>query len=149
MARLLETERLLIEAPAEIVWSTLTDFASHQTWDSYVVTWEGEAKVGSRMRLVAMADRRREFVPIVTEVVPARLLRYEHRVLGGFILRAEHEMIIEPVDGASRCRFFQRERFTGLVVPMAWKAIQSSAGPGFERMNRDLKTEAEKRFRGT
>jgi hypothetical protein len=149
MARLLETERLLIEAPAEVVWSTLTDFASHRTWDSYVVTWEGEAKVGSRMRLVAMADRRREFVPLVTEVVPARCLRYEHRVLGGLILRAEHEMLIEPEDGAARCRFFQRERFTGLAVPFAWEAIRSSAGPGFERMNRDLKAEAEKRFRAT
>jgi hypothetical protein len=147
MARLLETERLLIEAPAEVVWSTLTDFASHGTWDSYVVTWEGEAKVGHRMRLVAMADRRREFTPIVTEVVPARCLRYEHRVLGGLILRAEHEMIIEPEQGMARCHFLQRERFTGLALPFAWEAIRSSAGPGFERMNRDLKTEAEKRFR--
>jgi hypothetical protein len=82
MARLLETERLLIEAPAEVVWSTLTDFASHRTCDSYVVAWEGEAKVGSRMRLVAMADRRREFVPTVTEVIPARCLRYEQRAPG-------------------------------------------------------------------
>jgi hypothetical protein len=146
-ARLLETNWLLIEAPADIVWSTLTDFTSHQTWDSYVVTWEGEAKVGSRMRLVAMADRRREFTPIVTEVVPGRRLRYEHRVLGGVLLQADHEMVIEPEDGGARCRFIQRERFTGLVVPFAWKAISSSAGPGFERMNRDLKAEAEKRFR--
>jgi hypothetical protein len=147
MARILETEWIQIEAPADIVWSTLTDFASHQTWDSYVVAWEGEAKAGSRMRLVAMADRRREFVPIVTEAVPARRLCYEHRVLGGLILRAEHEMIIEPEDGAPRCRFLQRERFTGFVVPFAWNAIRSSAGPGFERMNKDLKAEAEKRFR--
>jgi hypothetical protein len=149
MARLLETERLLIEAPAEVVWSTLTDFASHRTWDSYVVDWEGEAKVGSRMRLVAMADRRREFVPTVSEVVPARCLRYEHRVLGGLMLRAEHEMRIEPEEGGARCHFFQRERFTGLVVPLAWESIRSSAGPGFERMNRDLKAEAERRYRGT
>jgi hypothetical protein len=146
-ARLLETSWILIDAPADIVWSTLTDFASHRTWDSYVVTWEGEAKVGSRMKLVALADRRREFMPVVTEVVPARRLRYEHRVLGGVVLRAEHEMILEPDDGAARCRFLQRERFSGLAVPFAWKAISSAAGPGFERMNRDLKTEAEKRFR--
>ena len=147
MARLLETEWLLIEAPADIVWSTLTDFASHRTWDSYVVEWEGEAKVGSRMKLVAMADKRRVFTPVVAELVPARLLRYEHRVLGGVILRAEHEMVIEPNPGAPRCRFRQRERFTGIAVPFAWEAIRSSAGPGFERMNRDLKTEAERRFR--
>ncbi|WP_414641318.1 SRPBCC family protein [Archangium sp.] len=74
-ARLLETRWILIDAPADVVWSTLTDFASHRTWDSYVVTWEGEAKVGGRMKLVAMADRRREFTPVVTEVVPARRLR--------------------------------------------------------------------------
>ena len=146
-ARVLETPWLLIEAPAAIVWSTLTDFASHRTWDSYVVTWEGEARVGSRMKLVAMADKRREFTPVVTEVVPARRLRYEHRVLGGVILQAEHEMLIEPEESAPRCRFMQRERFTGLVVPFAWKSIQASAGPGFERMNRDLKAEAERRFR--
>jgi hypothetical protein len=147
MARILETSWIVIEAPADVVWSTLTDFASHQAWDSYVVAWEGEAKVGSRMKLAAMADRRREFTPVVTEAVPARCLRYEHRVLGGMILRAEHAMIIEPGDSASRCRFSQRERFTGLAVPFAWGAISSSAGPGFERMNRDLKAEAERRFR--
>jgi hypothetical protein len=56
-------------------------------------------------------------------------------------------MIIEPGDGTARCRFIQREHFSGLAVPFAWNAIKSSAGPGFERMNRDLKTEAEKRFR--
>jgi hypothetical protein len=144
-ARLLETGWTLIDAPADVVWSTLTDFPSHQAWDSYVVTWEGEVKVGSRMRLVAMADRRRVFTPVVTEAIPARLLRYEHRVLGGVLLRAEHEMLIEPGDGDARCRFMQRERFTGLVVPFAWKAISTSAGPGFERMNRDLKAEAERR----
>jgi hypothetical protein len=58
-------------------------------------------------------------------------------------------MLIEPEDGAARCHFSQRERFTGLVVPLAWESIRTSAGPGFERMNRDLKAEAEKRFRGT
>ncbi len=146
-ARLLETGWTLIEAPADAVWGTLTDFASHGAWDSYVVTWEGEARVGSRMRLVAMADKRRVFTPVVTEVLPGRRLRYEHRVLGGVILQAEHEMLIEPEESGARCRFMQREHFSGLVVPFAWKAIQASAGPGFERMNRDLKTEAERRFR--
>src|SRR5688572_20181516 len=68
VARILETSHITIEASAEIVWTTLTDFASHARWDSYVVAWEGEAKVGARMRLVAMADERREFDPIVTEV---------------------------------------------------------------------------------
>lgn len=147
MARILETDWIVIEAPADVVWRVLTDFPSHRDWDSYVVTWEGEAKVGSRMRLVAMADRRREFTPVVTEVIPARRLRYEHRVLGGVVLQADHEMIIEPEEGLPRCRFAQRERFTGVAIPFAWKAITSSAGPGFERMNRDLKKEAEKRFR--
>ncbi len=147
LTRLLETDWLLIDAPAEVVWSTLTDFASHRLWDSYVVTWEGEAKVGSRMKLVAMADKRREFTPVVTEVVPARRRRYEHRMLGGVALRADHEMLIEPDADGPRCRFRQREHFSGLALPFAWKAIRSAAGPGFERMNRDLKAEAEKRFR--
>lgn len=145
MAKVLETPTVLIEAPAEVVWATLIDFDSHQHWNSYVVHWSGEARVGCAMRLVAAADKRREFHPTVVEVVFARRLRYVHRVLGGIILSADHEMCLEP-ESPSRCRFLQRERSSGLVLPFAWKAISGSAGPGFGRMNLDLKREAERRI---
>src|SRR5688572_23083403 len=110
--RTLETPLLEISAPAEVVWSTLLDFPSHARWDSYVVEWTGEARVGARMKLVAKADKRRVFTPVVTDVSPPNRLRYKHAVLGGLLLAADHEIMIEPLT-STRSAVHQREVFSG------------------------------------
>jgi hypothetical protein len=45
--------------------------------------------------------------------------------------------------GAGRVRFVQEERFSGLLVPLLAKGLDTHTLPGFEAMNRALKARAE------
>ena len=54
----------------------------------------------------------------------------------------EHCFVIEP-HGADRVRFVQHEAFTGLLVPLVPKTMESNIRQGFEAMNLALKARAE------
>jgi hypothetical protein len=54
----------------------------------------------------------------------------------------EHIFTIEPL-GTGRVRFTQRETFTGLLVPLLARMLDTGTQHGFEEMNKALKARAE------
>jgi len=54
----------------------------------------------------------------------------------------EHIFTIENLD-ANRVRFTQREVFTGLLVPLFARSLDTDTRRGFEEMNQVLKSRAE------
>jgi hypothetical protein len=80
--------------------------------------------------------------PTVLAVDAARELRWLGHFLVRGLLDGEHHLAIEPL-GASRVRFVQEERFSGLLVPLLAKSLDTHTLPGFEAMNRALKARAE------
>jgi len=81
------------------------------------------------------------FRPRVLAVEANRELRW----LGSFLVRGlfdgEHAFLIERI-GTVRVRFVQRERFTGILVPLFGKGLTATR-LGFEEMNLALKARAE------
>jgi hypothetical protein len=58
------------------------------------------------------------------------------------IFDGEHIFMIDPV-AANRVRFTQREVFTGLLVPLLARGLDTDTRRGFEEMNQALKARAE------
>jgi hypothetical protein len=54
----------------------------------------------------------------------------------------EHIFSIEPI-GPDRVRFVQREIFTGLLVPLFARGLDTDTQHGFDEMNQALKAQAE------
>jgi len=141
--REIETE-IVIAAPPARVWAVLTDFARYPEWNPFIPEAEGVAREGARLRVritppggTAMAFR-----PVVQRVEPERALRWLGRLLVPGLFDGEHQFRIEPLD-EGLVRFVQAERFSGLLVPLLWRSLDTKTRAGFEAMNRALKARAE------
>ena len=82
------------------------------------------------------------FRPTVLKAEPNRELRWLGHLLISGLFDGEHIFTIEPL-GEGRVRFTQREVFTGLLVPLFARGLDTDTRRGFEEMNQALKARAE------
>jgi hypothetical protein len=133
-----------IAAPAERVWTVLTNFASYPEWNPFITRISGELRVGARLeaRVVPPGSRGMTFRPRVVALEANRELRWLGRLGLPGIFDGEHAFRIEPI-GPDRVRFVHSERFSGMLVPLARRSLDRGTRQGFEALNRALKQRAE------
>jgi len=133
-----------IAAPADRVWVALTDFPSFPRWNPFIRRVDGDLRVGARLtvRIQLPSARSMTFRPRVLKVEPGRELRWRGQLMVPGLFDGEHIFAIEPL-GAGRARFVHREIFTGLLVPLLARSLDSTTRRGFEAMNLALKARAE------
>jgi hypothetical protein len=133
-----------IQASAERVWQLLTDFASFPQWNPFIRKASGAIRVGERLEVYIQPSGASgmTFRPTVLKAEPNRELRWLGHLLISGLFDGEHSFTIEPL-GASRVRFTQREVFTGLLVPLFARGLDTDSRRGFEEMNQALKSKAE------
>jgi hypothetical protein len=133
-----------IEAPAERVWAILADLPAYPAWNPFIRRIAGELAPGARLevRLEPPGGMGITLRPTVLAVDAARELRWLGHLLVRGLFDGEHRLAIEAL-GAGRVRFVQEERFSGLLVPLLAKSLETHTRPGFEAMNRALKARAE------
>ena len=132
-----------IEAPAERVWSIITDLPAFERWNPFIVRGEGEVAAGSKVRVTMHppGHRRSTFKPTIVDVEPGRSYRWLGHLGPSGIFDGEHAHEVEPL-GSDRCRYVQSERFQGILVPMLGAMLRDSER-GFRAMNAALKKLAE------
>ena len=133
-----------IQASAERVWQLLTDFASFPQWNPFIRKASGSIQVGERLEVNIQPSGASgmTFRPTVLTAEPNRELRWLGHLLIPGLFDGEHIFTIEPL-GESRVRFTQRELFTGLLVPLLARGLDTDTRRGFEEMNQALKARAE------
>lgn len=135
---------IVINAPSAIIWSVLTDFASFPEWNPFVRSISGELRPGEKLNVTIQppGGRGMTFRPRVLVAQPGEQLRWLGHVMIPGLFDGEHAFQIEHL-GGHRSKFIQCERFSGLLVPLLWKSIESGTRRGFEEMNAALKRRAE------
>jgi hypothetical protein len=83
------------------------------------------------------------FRPTVLAVEFGTLIRWRGRLGLPGLFDGEHELRLQPLPGGGT-RFFQRETFTGLLVPIAKRVLDDTA-TGFTAMNAALRDRAASR----
>lgn len=138
--------KIEIQAPADVVWSILTDFTAYHLWNPLITQARGEAVVGQRLETRAKISRGRGMVfrPLVTRVVPGRELRWFGHLLLPGLCDGEHIFEIEP-SGTNCVRFVHRQIFKGLLLSLLWPFLAGKTRNGFVRMNEALKERSEER----
>ena len=133
-----------IQTSAERVWQLLIDFASFPQWNPFIRKATGNIRVGERLEVNIQPSGARgmTFRPTVLKAEPNRELRWLGHLLISGLFDGEHIFTIEPL-GEGRVRFTQREVFTGLLVPLFARGLDTDTRRGFEEMNQALKTRAE------
>lgn len=135
------TTELVIGAPPEIVWGILMDFARYPEWNPFIVEISGTAAVGARLHVRIVPPGRTGITmrPIVRAVEPNRELRWLGSLAGFF--KGEHRFVLEPHESGTR--FVQAETFSGLLVPLFRRSLDTDTRQGFEEMNHALRERAE------
>ncbi|MCA9315228.1 MAG: SRPBCC domain-containing protein [Planctomycetes bacterium] len=141
----LHTE-IAIEAPADVVWSILTDVEHWSEWNPFLTQGSGVLAPGAKLRVTFQPPGGKPMTlrPIVLAVDPPRELRWRGRLLMPGIFTGEHAFLLESTSSTST-RFVQSERFTGILVPFLKKMLTGPTQQGFLAMNEALKTRAEAR----
>ena len=134
-----------IQASAQRVWQLLTDFGSFPQWNPFIRRAKGNVRVGERLEVNIQPSGASgmTFRPTVLKAESNRELRWLGHLLIPGLFDGEHIFTIEPL-GTNRVRFVQREIFTGLLVPLFTKGLDTKTRRSFEEMNRALKVRAEK-----
>jgi len=140
--RMAESERE-IEAPPEVVWRVLTDFAAYPEWNPFIVRIEGDLTVGQILDLTIQPPGRRAmtFRPKVLRCEPNRELRWLGHFLVPGLFDGEHAHQLDGLE-TGRTRYRQSEAFRGLLVPLTGRLLAATQ-QGFDAMNTALKARAE------
>src|SRR5688572_9571521 len=129
---------LLLSAPPGRVWQVLTDFAAFPEWNPLVLRIEGEARAGSRLRLlIAQPDGsavRRRLSARIDEWRPGERLGWT----GGPwpIFRGHHWFDLTARDGGTLFR--HGETMSGIYPWLNRRTIGGRFRPGYEAMNEAL-----------
>jgi hypothetical protein len=139
----LESE-IEINASPETVWKLLTETSKFPEWNPFIRRLSGELKAGQRLVVFIQppGGSGMEFKPEVLKVEPGRELRWLGHLMFPGLFDGEHIFQIEPL-GAKRVRFRQREIFSGILVPLLEKSLNTGTRRGFNAMNEKLKELAE------
>lgn len=138
-APVVETAEILVRAPVEVVWGTLTDFAGWPKWNGGVssMAYAGPLRPGTVFTWVGGGAKITSRLEEVDE--PGRIV-WSGRTMG---IRAFHAWTLAGVDGGTRVSTV--ESFDGLVA----RVLSGVLGPMLRRTLRDgvtaLKNEAESR----
>jgi hypothetical protein len=133
-----------INETAEKVWNVLTSFDSFPDWNPFIKRIEGELKIGAQLKVYMEppCGKGMTFKPIIKKVNPNVELRWLGRLILLGIFDGEHIFEIEKIDG-TKVRFIHRENFSGVLVPLFWKQLNTVTRRGFELMNKSLKERIE------
>ena len=129
-----------IEAAPDTVWEILVDGGSYTRWDSGVVALDGKIALGERLKVTSEANPGRAFPVRVTEVLPARSMRWSGGMPLG-LFKGERTFVLTP-GAQGGTDFVVREEYSGPMLGLIWRSMPD-LGPSFEKFARGLKERAE------
>lgn len=137
--------RTAVAAPPSSVWATLIDTAAYKDWNPFLQSLDGDVTaVGSRLRVMLVPPGRSpmQIRPRVVEYVANRRFAWLGRLGGPGLLDGRHEFEVDAHGDGSILH--QRERFTGLLVPVLRSLLTDDTPSGFAAMNEALRERVER-----
>ena len=137
----LHTE-IIINAPAEKVWNILTDFEKFPEWNAFILSIEGEQKVGAQLTVgLKNGNSTSVFKPKLVVYEKNKAFEWKGNLpLGMF--NGHHQFKIEKLSD-TKVKFIHKEDFSGWLSGLIMRMIGEQTRKGFEAMNEALKKRAE------
>ena len=123
-----------INASADVVWAVLTNSQNYTSWNSTIISLDGEIKLGNTIKLVSKLDPKRTYKLKIKEFTPNTQL-----VWGDPMGKRTYQL--EENSGITH--FTMTEKIGGPIFPLFANKIPSF-DESFEQFANDLKKEAEK-----
>ncbi|HEU4318530.1 MAG TPA: SRPBCC domain-containing protein [Acidimicrobiia bacterium] len=137
------TTEVAIAATPETVWSQLTDFEAFASWNPFMIEVSGDPTLGSKLqvRMQPPGGSTMTFRPTVTEATAPNRFEWLGNLLFRGLFDGRHRFELESA--GSGTRLVHSEQFTGILVPLMRKALETRTRAGFEAMNHALKERVE------
>ena len=140
-AKRLFRETIEIEASAERVWQTFTDFEKIGEWNPLVTAVKGDIRPSNQID-VTVSIAPRPMKATIVKLEPNRAIHWLDQVAGGRV-RPCFMFNVEPIS-ANRCRVLFEESFEGAVVPLIGNRLAQRLEPLYREMLEALKVRSEK-----
>ena len=133
-----------ISATAESVWAILVDFERWQDWNPSIPDLRGEARRGSTVRMTLTMPGRpsAKVKATLTEVVPARRLRWHGKVGADWLFSGTREFALEPQPDGT-VLFTHVEDVRGVFFPVFRAVMGLAIQQHHDNLNDALKRRAE------
>ncbi|MFN2537213.1 MAG: SRPBCC domain-containing protein [Mycobacteriales bacterium] len=144
------SDTVLIDAPAELVWKVVADFAAYGEWNPFCVAVDGKLELGAPVVLHTPDPGKpgelmqtREQISVLS---PPSHLQYNtgDSIPGVYAVR---DQIIEDL-GNDRCSYRTVDVFTGEYAQLAYDLQGQWVTDGFNTLAYALKERAEKLWAG-
>lgn len=140
------SEAIDIDAPADEVWSHVSDFASYPKWNPYLLAFTTSGTTGTPITLtLTQANwKRPHTVHPTLDVLDerSREVRWRRKVLVPGVFDTEHFVRVEA-RGEGRCKLIQQEKVSGIVSRLIPSSGKRATGLALRAMNRALKLRVE------
>lgn len=144
LSKSMDTE-IEINAAAERVWQTLTDFDAYPAWNPMIRQACGELKEGALLRVRFQPGRGKKtltFRPLLMTVEPFRELRWTGRIRLPLVFDMQHYWIITPLP-QNKVHLLHGVVVIGLAALFSGHILLNVISRTFEGMNYALKKRAE------
>lgn len=133
-----------IQASPERIWEILKDFPRYPEWNPFIRSIRGDLVRGGRItaELRPPGSAGMTIRPVLLNVDPRHEIRWKGHLFFSGLFDGEHIFEIRS-EGTGRCRFVQREIFSGLLLPLFIGMLNGGTARGFADMNAALKERAE------
>ena len=132
---------VLIQAPPSALWAILTDLPAWPSWNTTVVSTEGQVTLGARVSVTVTANPGRSFPVTVAELdEPRRMVWRGGLPLGLFTGTRTYTLTVE----GDATRFAMEETYSGPLARAITRSIPDLR-PSFDEFATCLKTHAELR----
>jgi uncharacterized protein YndB with AHSA1/START domain len=139
-------QSLEIEAPAETLWSVLTDFPAYGEWNPFVPDCRCDLRPGGaidmHVRLGRKPQWQREWI---LEVRPGQSFSYRMKPLPMGLLRSLRVHRIEAMS-PGRCRYESHFEIAGFLQPLVTGLLGGKLQRGFAEMAAGLKRHTESKW---
>ncbi|WP_280401733.1 SRPBCC domain-containing protein [Nocardia carnea] len=135
-----------VAAPAEVVWSVLTDFDRYREWNPFIDRCRAELAVGAPidMRVRQLLPRPLPMREYIHTVVPGREFGYSMKPLPLGALRSLRSHKLSTLDGG-RTRYESHFELAGWLAPLVGLLFGRGFRRGFPGMTAAVEREAERR----
>lgn len=133
-----------IHASPGRIWEILTDFSHYKEWNPFIRSIGGDLVEGGHLtaELRPPGSAGMTIRPVLLKAEHPREIRWKGHLFFSGLFDGEHVFEILP-EGTGRCRFVQREIFSGLLFPLLTPMLKGGTARGFAAMNAALKERAE------
>ncbi len=131
--------QITINAPASTVWKVLSESNKYPEWNPFITRLSGPLEEGNKLQITAGGMK---FSPVVLVSKKNEELRWLGKLLFQGLFDGEHSFVIDQQTDGSVV-FYHEERFSGILVGLFRRKLETETKQGFEEMNQRLKERCE------